>query len=652
MADLKCKGCDKIIVGGSPAATMVGADAYHSHCMKCETCGKDIVGAYSVSQGKMVHLSCREVKTCAECGERIGGTAVTASSEEFHPNCFKCSTCQKAITGAFRTNKETGKRTCQNCIVRKTCTACKKVLEGQFVTALGGTYHPACFNCSSCSSALIGSFFQTESGQMVCAKCLEESEDAGRITHRCRKCKEMILEGAVMFGHKEDAFHEACFTCSRCDTPMEDFVIDPSRKFKYQAMNYICVPCGEKARKEQQEPTATEVGVTKDGTGSTVVEHSKPEAATGSCAKCKKAFGSTEERLVFNDGSQIHYDCFKCQICGSVHSAAQKDIKLDRRQVIALLENRYRCMECRVDNEQIEREIEIGIYQGTTGCRTYTLKIIDEHTAWLDHTLQSEPSASWHTVCMTSEGFNNESRRTLHLTVKSKEGVSGPDVGTKFVLTVEGDRNRRLAWTDHDVVMERNEKLELEELQLEASESSLDEIPCAEQSLPDEDVSNDPPQVTQSSANIAEPTAIDQAHDTVEPKDECNENVESKESQLKVLESPLKEIPRKPLAELPVPNENVSNDPSLPTKGSADTKEQTAIDQTHNAVKQKDEGRICTLENLRNADFCNANGIDLKGKENYLPDDLFVSLIGMSREAWGKMPAWKKTIKKKALGIF
>lgn len=43
-------------------------------------------------------------------------------------------------------------------VVERRCSKCEGVLTGQFVRALGGTYHLACFTCQVCSLSFSQSF--------------------------------------------------------------------------------------------------------------------------------------------------------------------------------------------------------------------------------------------------------------------------------------------------------------------------------------------------------------------------------------------------------------------------------------------------------------------------------------------------------------
>lgn len=593
---MHCKGCGEIIEGGAGEASIVGTDSsFHPKCMMCAKCNKPINGVFSQQDGKLVHVNCREQMICAKCGEQIKGNAITVSDEEFHPECFKCVECEQPILRSFRKRPD-GERICDKCIPKKECAGCKKALEGKFLSALGGEYHPSCFKCTMCNKKLDGSFFQNESGDIMCGNCLEKSTDKVTKLRKCRRCEEFIREGKIMFGDRDDPFHEACFTCVNCDCKLEAFFIDPNRKYKSENMKYLCMTCGPK------EASLEVVGTEQDENGVIRLKTcSKVTGSKGTCAKCKKDFETTEERLVFKDQNSIHYACFACRVCKSSPDKADEDLRLGRRQVLALLEGRYVCLICRKSNKEIAREIKAGVYQGKKGGHCYTLKLIDEYTAWFDHSSNLAAGASWHSVCLPVEGINEECQRTLELTVKTVEGVCGPAVGTKYTLTAEDAKNRKLAWADQRVTLERDENLE------EGKKVGI--------------APNTPPKVE-----------------------------------------------RKPLSVIPLPGYR-STDASMLMQGSAGIMSRPQIDKSTGAVQPFDEdiakradkellilrnlkAGSFTLADLRKQDFCEKNGFDPKNKENYIPDDLFPTFFGMSREAFQKQPKWKQDRGKKTLGIF
>jgi hypothetical protein len=54
-----------------------------------------------------------------------------------------------------------------------------------------------------------------------------------------------------------------------------------------------------------------------------------------------------------------------------------------------------------------------------------------------------------------------------------------------------------------------------------------------------------------------------------------------------------------------------------------------------------------TLKEMKGSD-----GIDPTVKEKYLSDDDFLSLFGMSKDAFAAMPLWRRQQQKKKVGLF
>lgn len=59
-----------------------------------------------------------------------------------------------------------------------------------------------------------------------------------------------------------------------------------------------------------------------------------------------------------------------------------------------------------------------------------------------------------------------------------------------------------------------------------------------------------------------------------------------------------------------------------------------------------------TLEELQNPDIWKARGINATSREQMLSDVDFQSAFGVSKEDFGKLPAWKRAQKKRELKLF
>ena len=123
----------------------------------------------------------------------------------------------------------------------------------EMVQALGKSYHPACFRCMNCKSALNGPFVDRQ-GQPYCRKCAEEAlrrpssnpqptssstkdiqdsitkrqqeldelrkhADDLKLDEKCKKCS-MLLNGRGITLSNGLYFHEECLVCQKCHQPL------------------------------------------------------------------------------------------------------------------------------------------------------------------------------------------------------------------------------------------------------------------------------------------------------------------------------------------------------------------------------------------------------------------------------------------------
>nr|XP_029540317.1 actin-binding LIM protein 1 isoform X3 [Oncorhynchus nerka] len=89
---------------------------------------------------------------CYKCGEPCKGEVLRVQYKHFHIKCFTCKVCgcDLAQGGFFMKN---GDYLCTLDYQRlhgTCCNGCGSFVEGEVVTALGKTYHPACFVCTIC----------------------------------------------------------------------------------------------------------------------------------------------------------------------------------------------------------------------------------------------------------------------------------------------------------------------------------------------------------------------------------------------------------------------------------------------------------------------------------------------------------------------
>ncbi|KAK4952169.1 Rho-type GTPase activating protein Rga1 [Elasticomyces elasticus] len=96
---------------------------------------------------------------------------------------------------------------------QRVCHKCNKVLSGQFVRALGGTYHLECFTCNSCDKIVATKFLpvpdKPPNQVPFCEQCYFR-----RLDLLCAKCGEALRGSYITaLGRK---YHVEHFTCTAC----------------------------------------------------------------------------------------------------------------------------------------------------------------------------------------------------------------------------------------------------------------------------------------------------------------------------------------------------------------------------------------------------------------------------------------------------
>uniref|UniRef100_A0A673BWH6 Actin binding LIM protein 1b n=1 Tax=Sphaeramia orbicularis TaxID=375764 RepID=A0A673BWH6_9TELE len=114
----------------------------------CSECGNTII-FYNIDSP----VKPMEVIQCLRCGESCKGEVLRVQSSHFHIKCFTCKVCgcDLAQSGFFMKN---GDYLCPLDFQRlhgTLCNNCGEFVEGEVVTVLGKSYHPACFVCTICN---------------------------------------------------------------------------------------------------------------------------------------------------------------------------------------------------------------------------------------------------------------------------------------------------------------------------------------------------------------------------------------------------------------------------------------------------------------------------------------------------------------------
>jgi len=148
---------------------------------------------------------------CSGCRKPVTGEAIHALGRSYHPEHFMCSTCGKGIgTGSFYERE--GQPQCDKCyqaVFCKRCANCKLPITSQLVTALGQPWHPKCFVCAVCKSSFAGGSFYEREGRPYCNNCFNIALNA-----LCRRCNNPVYDNVVnALGTTWHAHHFGCEVC-------------------------------------------------------------------------------------------------------------------------------------------------------------------------------------------------------------------------------------------------------------------------------------------------------------------------------------------------------------------------------------------------------------------------------------------------------
>mmetsp|Transcript_96 Transcript_96/g.162 ORF Transcript_96/g.162 Transcript_96/m.162 type:complete len:545 (+) Transcript_96:55-1689(+) len=541
---------------------------------------------------------------CVKCNKEIDGQCLNYGDESFHPECFTCDHCNKPLTSVY--NKD-GKRLCAECAL-PVCEVCKKPIEGAAMNVAGASYHPACFVCQGCKEPLT-SYFKVE-GEIMCKKCAQASQsqkaaDAGKnssLRRTCRKCKKPI-EGKIVLGDRDDAFHEECFVCDDCGKPLDEYVVDPNRRFKFQEAAYLCRSCGDKNAKKAPA---------SEGPAKKCVVCSEPCAVSGPEA---------ENVLHLLDGSSIHLSCFKCTTCGAVKDMKGGDAtkqRLLRTQVEKCKKGTYVCDNCfkcaesnlaEAPDLKVELSLPHGVYLGkeepSKGTQVaYSVKLMDGHKCWLDRREDTPISSSrWMAEGIYSEerGPDNEVAY-VRFTVEKLPFGGGPQVGKVFELKVEkGETNSVLICEGVCCPLQVGmQDYELEQMMKAPERQAAPQPVPKPKPAPGTEgngilLGSEVSSIVKGSAGVME-RAAKPSHGII-----MDEAVEA---------APVSAVP-------------------------------TAVP----------EGCL-SLEDLRDANVWKLKGVDPSKREEYLSDDAFKAVFGMSKEEFTKLPKWKRDKLKKEHKLF
>ncbi|XP_030235592.1 actin-binding LIM protein 1a isoform X13 [Gadus morhua] len=188
---------------------------YAQHITSCF--GLDVAHA----QDSHPHATEKPLITCYKCQEPCKGEVLRVQSKHFHLKCFTCKVCgcDLAQGGFFMKN---GDYLCTLDYQRMhgtRCNGCGDFVEGEVVTALGKTYHPACFVCTICKRPFPAGDRVTFNGKdCLCQYCVQPMSPGPKDvvgSSNCAGCGRDIKNGQALLA-LDRQWHLGCFKCKAC----------------------------------------------------------------------------------------------------------------------------------------------------------------------------------------------------------------------------------------------------------------------------------------------------------------------------------------------------------------------------------------------------------------------------------------------------
>ncbi|CAI2165180.1 13714_t:CDS:10 [Funneliformis geosporum] len=153
--------------------------------------------------------------TCAKCGLLIVGQFVRALGGTYHLECFKCQDCGTIVAAKFfPIDGLEGKQhpLCERDYFRRLnliCEKCGGALRGSYITALDKKYHIEHFTCSACPTVFgPQDSYYEHDGQVYC-----HYHYSTRFAVKCTGCQTAILKQFVEINRNsiDEHWHPECY---------------------------------------------------------------------------------------------------------------------------------------------------------------------------------------------------------------------------------------------------------------------------------------------------------------------------------------------------------------------------------------------------------------------------------------------------------
>ncbi|KRX65517.1 Four and a half LIM domains protein 2, partial [Trichinella britovi] len=271
----------------------------------------------------------------SDCGKYLN--MATMNKQQAAAGEFKCWNCEQSLTGQRYILRDEHPHCvkCYESLFANTCDECGKPIgiDSKDLTYKEKHWHENCFLCSMCKISLVDKPFGCKNDRIFCANCYDQA-----FATRCDACGEIFRAGMKKMEYKGKEWHDKCFCCAICKTPIG------TRSFIPKNDEVYCAGCFEEkfaTRCTKCKQVITSGGVTYKNEpwhrecfgcancGCSLAGHrftskdDKPYCAdcfgelfAKRCIECTKpitAIGGT--KFISFEDRHWHNDCFKCAQC-------------------------------------------------------------------------------------------------------------------------------------------------------------------------------------------------------------------------------------------------------------------------------------------------------------------------------------------------
>ncbi|XP_070497370.1 uncharacterized protein Lmpt isoform X1 [Chironomus tepperi] len=204
----------------------------------------------------------------------FSGEYTKAMSKDWHSGHFCCWNCDESLTGQRYVLRDEHPYCikCYESVFANTCEECSTLIgiDSKDLSYKDKHWHEACFLCNMCRVSLVDKQFGSKTDKIYCGNCYDS-----QFASRCDGCGEVFRAGTKKMEYKTRQWHEKCFCCNVCKTPIG------TKSFIPREQDIYCAGCYE-------DKFATR------------------------CIKCKKVI-TTGGVTYKND--PFHRECFVCTHC-------------------------------------------------------------------------------------------------------------------------------------------------------------------------------------------------------------------------------------------------------------------------------------------------------------------------------------------------